>query len=211
MSGLHKEAAEVAATENIDKLIASQKAKNEKIRNQLYHAALCNKPKVVTTLYSKGLLNKEAGKEALCYAAKFDSVDVARTLIECGVSPSCCGEIDSMPQKKVTPYDVAIEYSSEKVVKLLIRHGVNPNASDDEGCDPLARLLEKTKLSLSDESIIDTLIDATEFCFLSSAPPPITFAENHPRMIHQDLSASPTESDDDWEIVHKSLKSPTRI
>lgn len=137
--------------------------KNRNVEDELFDAALYKKPGVIFDLHSLGLLEKEAGERALCYAAKFDAKNVAEELIQCGVSPSCyVGGFYRAIDERVTPLGVAAENGSEDVLELLLNHGVDPDqytstSPVQQDCTPLRQaLLDGSKKP--DSSIVKLLL-----------------------------------------------------
>lgn len=126
--------------------IIDKKGDIKNVADQLFHAALYKKPEIVFELHSLGLLDKKNGEKALYHAAAYDAIDVAKALLECGVSPSCYIETNRALDEQSTPLGIAADRGSERVVELLLNKGVNVDdytsvTSLQSNCTPLRQAI----------------------------------------------------------------------
>src|SRR5690606_27495319 len=99
------------------------------------------------------------------YAAKYDSVAVARVLIGAGISPSTYIETNPCLGERCTILGVAVERNSEKVVELLLSSRIDPDqltgiSNRKPGSTPLSESLIHIGDHKPNPKIVSLLLNA---------------------------------------------------
>ncbi|KAK6523270.1 hypothetical protein TWF694_006159 [Orbilia ellipsospora] len=84
-------------------------------------------------------IKDSVGRRALSYAIECGDVDMIEMLIHYDAHIEARYPNDGITL--VTPLIRAVEIKNEKIVKMLIKNGADPNATDDAGCTPLFRAI----------------------------------------------------------------------
>lgn len=87
-------------------------------------------------------------------AIKFDKAEIVENLLKRGADPNLFDYYNNHENKTTSLHDaVSFSYSrNEKIIKLLLEHGANPNLINDEGNTPLHRIAYSiSKISYDDQ------------------------------------------------------------
>lgn len=118
----------------VDILLAAGADINSGDRTPLWHAAFNNHVAIVRLLLAQGADVEKGGKGAPLHgAARNDHLEIMEMLLSAGANPNVRIPSESIGVGKWTPLHYSSNRGSTAAIKLLVDHGADINAANDEG------------------------------------------------------------------------------